>query len=275
VVDDETGVIVASMDPSLLVRRQHERVRAVTRQQVKTKWRDAMMHPNLANYRNSIEASKESNTKLYFQDHLRIIDEINERGSIEQKKNCLARVLTHPQHGILPKFYSIRLKSGVRYPGDGGPDPQVETDHDSTEEGLEELPKKAQEPERYKRGRHKELRRQSLRQSTAKRRLRLALSNDPRNSTTFMDLDAFGLALQRQWPTQQSFKAVVDQLQKVRYGSQSEASILNLDTEFIATTRRVLEVSVGEFNTGRVLLDARVDNECSTKALLERPDGRL
>lgn len=82
---------------------------------------------------------------------------IDERGSIEQKKNCLARVLTHPQHGILPKFYSLRLKSGMRHPGDGGPDPQAETDYESTEDNLGELPKKAQEPRRYKQGCHKEL----------------------------------------------------------------------------------------------------------------------
>ncbi|KAH7019754.1 hypothetical protein EDB80DRAFT_887361 [Ilyonectria destructans] len=201
VMDDDAEVTVASMHPSLLVSRRHERVRAVTIQQIRTKWRHAMRHPNLAAYRKDVEAMEESNVKLYFQDRLRIIDEIDERGSIEQKQNCLTRVLTHLQHGILPKFYSVRFKSGVRYPGDGGLDPQVETDHESPEEDLEEFPKKAQEPERYKRGRHKERRRQSTRQATAKRRLRLALSNDPRISTytteTFMDLNALGLALQK------------------------------------------------------------------------------
>ena len=278
-MDDDAKVTVASMHPSFLVRRHHEKVRAAARQRTRTKWRHAMRHPNLAAYRTDVEAMEESNVKLYFQDRLKIIDEIDERGSIAHKKNCLNRVLTHPQHGILPKFYSVRLKSGVRYPGDGGPDPQVETDHESSEEGLEEFPKKAQVPERYKRGRHKERRRQSMQQATAKRRLRLALSNDPRISTytteTFMDLNALGLALRQQWPTSRSFEAVIDQLQKVRDGSESEASLLTLDTEFIATTRRVLEVAVGEFNSGKVLLDSRVDNQCTTEELLERPDGRL
>lgn len=226
-----------------------------------------------------VEAMKDSHVKLYFQDRLRIINEIDERGSIEQKKNCLARVLTHPQHGILPKFYSVRVKSGVRYPGDGGPDPQIETDYESTEEDLEEISKKAQEPERYKRGRHKERRRRSARQARAKRRLRLALSYDPRISTytteTFMDLNALGLALRRQWPMSPSFEVVIEQLQKVRDGSESEASFLTLDTEFIASTRRVLEVAVGEFNSGKVLLDSRVDNQCSTEELLKGSQGRV
>ncbi|KAK5995590.1 hypothetical protein PT974_04003 [Cladobotryum mycophilum] len=106
-----------------------------------------------------------------------------------------------------------------------------------------------------------------------------ALSNDPRisayTSETFMDLNALGLALQQQWPTSRGFKAVIDQLQKVRDGSESEASLLILDTDFIATTRRVLEVAVGEFNSGKILLDSQVDNQCSTEELLERPDGRL
>ena len=32
---------------------------------------------------------------------------------------------------------------------------------------------------------------------------------------------------------------------------------------------------MGEFNSGKVLLDSRVDNQCSTEELLERPDGCL
>ena len=259
-MDDDAEVTVASMHPSMLVRRQHENVRAVTRQRIRTKWRHAMRHPNLAAYRKDVEATEESNVRLYFQDRLRIIDEIDERGSIEQKKNCLTWVLTDPQHGILLRFYSVKSRSGMRYPGDRGPNPQVETDHESTEEDLEEFRKKVQEPERYKQGRYKERRRQSRRQSTAKRLLRLALSNDPRISTytteTFMDLNALELALRQQWPTSRSFKAVVDQLQKVRDGSESEASLLTLDTEFNVTTRRVIEVAVGEFNSGKGLLDS-------------------
>jgi hypothetical protein len=49
---------------------------------------------------------------------------------------------------------------------------------------------------------------------------------------------------------------------------------LILDLEFIASSRRVLEIALGEFNSGKVLLDVRVDNECTTKELLTKPDGR-
>jgi len=142
----------------------------------------------------------------------------------------------------------------------------------------EEAKKNAREPERYKRGRHIEHRKQSTQGMRAKRRLRLALSNDPRISTyttsTYIDLNALGRALQLQWPMSLSFKTVVDRLQKVRDGSESEVSLLTLDVEFIAATRRVLEVAVGEFNSGKVLLDSRVDNQCSTKDLLQTPGGR-
>lgn len=67
---------------------------------------------------------------------------------------------------------------------------------------------------------------------------------------------------------------MINQLQRVRDGKEAEASLLILDLEFIASSRRVLEIALGEVNSGKVLLDVRVDNECTTKELLTKPDGR-
>jgi hypothetical protein len=48
-------------------------------------------------------------------------------GTEAEKKKFLTNTLEF----ILPRFYSSQCKMGKRYPGDGGPDPQVETDHES------------------------------------------------------------------------------------------------------------------------------------------------
>lgn len=55
------------------------------------------------------------------------IDRINVMGTEAEKKKFLTNTLKF----ILPRFYSSQCKTGKRYPGDGGPDPQVETDHES------------------------------------------------------------------------------------------------------------------------------------------------
>jgi hypothetical protein len=48
----------------------------------------------------------------------------------------------------------------MRYPGDGGPDPQVETDHESVEgEDITTEPQEGYVPNRPRRGRHRENRR--------------------------------------------------------------------------------------------------------------------
>ncbi len=88
------------------------------------------------------------------------------------------------------------------------------------------------------------------------------------------NLAALGAASGQKWPLQQSFLELIIQLQRVRDGKEAEASLLILDLEFIASSRRVLKIALGEFNSGKVLLDARVDNECTTKELLTKPDGR-
>ena len=49
------------------------------------------------------------------------------------------KFLTNTLKFILPRFYSSQCKAGKRYPSDSGPDPQVETDHESDkeQEGLQ------------------------------------------------------------------------------------------------------------------------------------------
>ncbi|KAJ3526570.1 hypothetical protein NM208_g11126 [Fusarium decemcellulare] len=250
------GVTLASLNPNPHVRLVHARKKIITQRRVQTRWRHAMRHPNLTAYRKTVDAMNESNIKLRLQDRLKNMDEIDKKGSIEQKKRCLEGFLAHGQKGILPGFYSVARKDGIRYPGDGGPDPQVETDHESVEGEADELPTEAQ-ISRPKRGRHLERRRQNK-----------------TNSRTFIDLKELGAALGRQWPIYPGFQIVIDQLQKVRDGSDAEVSLLTLDTEFISTSRRILEVAVGELHSGKVLLGAKVDHQCTTEELLKKPDGR-
>lgn len=133
-------------------------------------------------------------------------------------------------------------------------------------------------PKRHKRGRHQERRRRSEHNARARRSLRLALSKDPKNSRTgtgtFIDLNALGAALGRKWPIQPNFLIVIEQLQRVRDGREAEASLLTLDTEFISSTRRVLEVAVGEFHSGRVLLDVRGSPMHHRGTSEKKPGGR-
>lgn len=69
-------------------------------------------------------------------DCLQEIDEINKTGTIKQKKKCSRNAIFNGRSAILPRFYRNGCAGdGVRYPGDGGPDPQVQTDHESDEEG--------------------------------------------------------------------------------------------------------------------------------------------
>ena len=138
----------------------------------------------------------ESNIKLRLQDRLKNMDEIDKKGSIEQKSSFLESFPVHGQKGILPPFYSVARKDGIRYPGDGGPDPQVETDHESVEGEADDLPTEAQ-ISRPKRGRHVERRRQNVKDSRARRLILQALSEDrkmPRtNSRAFIDLEKLGV----------------------------------------------------------------------------------
>ncbi|KAF4471029.1 zinc finger 76 (expressed in testis) [Fusarium albosuccineum] len=275
--DDSIGVTLASLNPNPHVRLVHARKKIITQRRVQTRWRHAMRHPDLTAYRKTVDAMNESNIKLRLQDRLKNMDEIDKKGSIEQKKRCLEYFLSHGQRGILPRFYSVVHKDGVRYPGDGGPDPQVETDHESVEGEADDLLTEAQ-ISRPKRGRHVERRRQNVKDSRARRLMRQALTEDPKmsktNSRTFIDLKKLGVALGRQWPIYPGFQIVIDQLQKVRDGSDAEVSLLTLDTEFISTSRRILEVAVGELHSGRVLVGAKADHQCTTEELLKKPDDR-
>ena len=254
-------------------------------------WRHAMRHPLLIAYRKKVEAMDHAGFKLFHEDRLKEIDEIGRRGTLEQKKKCLKNI-TDPKTGILPRFYSARSKDGMRYPGDGGLDPQVETDHESVEgEDITTEPQEAYVPNRPRRGRHRENRRHTDRlwkknnmEKVRAKRARWALRRKAREDhdisgagstiTGHNNLAALGAALGREWPLQQSFLKVINRLQRIRDGKEAEASLLLLDLEFIASSRRVLEIALGEFNSGKVLLDVRVDNECTKEELLTKPDGR-
>ena len=85
-------------------------------------------------YRRDVIAMPTGALKTFAEKRLRHIDDIDKTGTIEQKRKCLKDVICKT---FLPVFYSHQFPSqnGVRYPGDGGPDPQVETDYES-DEGL-------------------------------------------------------------------------------------------------------------------------------------------
>lgn len=130
--------------------------KAITDRRVRTRWRHAMRHPLLVAYRKKVEAMDHAGLKLFHEDRLKEIDEIGKRGTLEQQRKCLKNI-TDPKTGILPRFYSTLSKDVTRYPGDGGPDPQVETDHESIEgEDTTTEPQEAHVPNRPRRGRHRE-----------------------------------------------------------------------------------------------------------------------
>jgi hypothetical protein len=77
------NVALASQNPNPHVRRVHVRKRTITERRIRTKWRHAVRHPDLAAYRKKVEAMDQSNIKLGLEDRLKEIDEIDKRGSIE------------------------------------------------------------------------------------------------------------------------------------------------------------------------------------------------
>jgi hypothetical protein len=82
-----------------------------------------------------VEAMLPEGNNLRYIDRLEKIDAIDKTGTIEQKKRCLRNLILNRSSVILPKFYRKGCaEDGIRYRGDGGPDPQVETDHESNEE---------------------------------------------------------------------------------------------------------------------------------------------
>ena len=242
-------------------------------------------------YRKKVEAMDHEGLKPFHEDRLKEINETGKRGTLEQKRKCLNN-MTNPKTGILPRFYSALSKDGMRYPDDEDPDPQLKTDHESTEgEDIVTKPQEAYIPNRPRQGRHRENRRRTDRlwkkdnkEKVCAKWTRWALRRTLREDrdisgvgSTIRDhnnLAALGTGLGREWPLQQSFRKVVNWLQRIRNGKDAEATLLLLDLEFIASSRRVLEVALGEFNSGKVLLDVRVVNECTIEELPTKLDGR-
>ncbi len=131
-------------------------------------------------------------SKLSRQDRLKEVDGIDKHGYIEQKRVCLVNFLLHRKYGILSMFYCLITKTGFRYPGDGGPGPEVETNHESVEGELEDRPMEAR-ISRPKRGRYPRKRRQIQHASRARRRLRTTLMEGRKklntDARTFIDLN--------------------------------------------------------------------------------------
>lgn len=273
----DSSVTLASQNPNVRIRRFLASKKTITERRIKTKWRHALRHPKLAAYRKEVEALDGSHIKLARQDRLREMDELNERGSIEQKRVFLEHVLVKRKKGILPMSYSKKTKTGIRYPGDGGPGPEMDTDYESVEGDLEDSLTEAQ-ISRPKRGRHQEKRRQEQQAARARRSTRTALTEGRKlwqpDARTFIDLNQLGVALGKTWPIRPSFQIVRDLLQRIRDGTEAEGSLLTLDTEFISFSRRVLEIAVGEVYSGKVLIDVQVDHQCSPKEFFKMPDGR-
>lgn len=101
-----------------------------------TKWRHALRDPLFVAYREEVGAMLREGNNLRHIDRLQEIGAINNTGTIKQKKRCLRNVVLNGRSATLPRFYRKGCaEDGVRYPGDGGPDPQVQTDRESDEKG--------------------------------------------------------------------------------------------------------------------------------------------
>jgi hypothetical protein len=137
-------------DPVLGPASKAKRLRSLkvsSDKRTRTKWRHALRDPLFVAYREKVGAMLPEGNNLRHIDRLQGIDAINKTGTIKQKKRCLRNVIFNGRSAILPRFYRKGCaEDGVRYPGDGSLDPQVQTDHGSDEEG-EDLEIEQQEEE--------------------------------------------------------------------------------------------------------------------------------
>jgi len=88
-----------------------------------------------------------------------------------------------------------------------------------------------------------------------------------------LDLSLFSAALSRQFPVSTEFQRVIDRLGLVRAGCAEESSVVVLDLEFFATLRLTWQIGITTLNSGRVLLNNRVDHGYDPETLLIMPDG--
>ena len=77
------GVMLASQNPNIQIRRVHASKRFLTERRIKTKWRHTLRYPNLVAYQKEVEALDESHIKFALQDRLKEVDQIDKHGSIE------------------------------------------------------------------------------------------------------------------------------------------------------------------------------------------------
>ena len=110
-------------------------------------------------------------------------------------------------------------------------------------------------------------------------RKRLAVSGacttNRSTQTSTLDLNALGAKLSREWPTSLDFQRVIDRCNKIRAGKEDESSLLVLDIEFFSHARKVFEVGLMQFNSGKTLINERVNHNCTLEELLLPSDGRL
>jgi hypothetical protein len=135
------------LGPAIKAKRLRS-LKATQDKRTRTKWRHALRHPLFVAYPKRVEAMLPEGNNLRYIDRLETIDAIDKTGTIEQKKRCLRNLILDGSSAILPKFYRKGCaEDGIRYPGDGGPDHQVETDHESDE--LEEDPEIEKQKEQH------------------------------------------------------------------------------------------------------------------------------
>jgi len=116
-------------------------------------------------------------------------------------------------------------------------------------------------------------------QKRCRMRERLAVSGacttDRSTQTSTLDLNALGAKLGQEWPTSLDFQRVIDRCNKIRAGKEDESSLLVLDIEVFLQARNVFEVGLMQFNSGKTLIDERVDHRCTLEELLVPSDGKL
>lgn len=94
-----------------------------------------MKDPLFIAYQEKVEAMVPGGNNLCHIDRLAKIDAANRAETTEDKRRCLRNIIHNRRWRILPNFCRKNsCKNGVRYSGDGGPDPQVQTNHESCED---------------------------------------------------------------------------------------------------------------------------------------------
>ena len=68
---------------------------------------------------------------------------------------------------------------------------------------------------------------------------------------------------------------MIGHIGKIQTGDVVGSLVLVLDTEFFSRARKLYEVALAELTPGQVLLNARVDHECTREELTAPPDRNI